>query len=105
MSGKKTGGIMHRTGRCVACVAIVVIVSAAANAANYVEVLTSRSNNPQNPTQAFAMEVEVVLDDVDPGDVDGVGVEVDNGLTSLTLQREDEVLSAFLPGGRCIAVW
>ena len=72
---------------CIAALVIALLWPSAAGADNYVILFTARADNPDNPSQQFVMEIEVVLDDIDPADVSGVGVEVNNGLTSLTLER------------------
>jgi hypothetical protein len=72
---------------CILALGIALLWSSAAGAANYVILFTARGAFSGSPSEQFVMDMEVVLDDIDPADVSGVGVEVDNGLTSLTLER------------------
>ena len=54
---------------------------------NYVDLFNARGTDPENPGSQFGIEIELVLDGLDPADVSGVDVEMGDGLTLLTLDR------------------
>ncbi len=77
---------MNRTMKCVASALIAVIWSTLAGAANYVEVFTSRVDNPNNPSLAFSMEVDIELADL----TNVTAVSVMAGSTPLTLEQDGD---------------